>query len=196
MPQSTTIMDEFSIADLRKEEVVKQFTTWSTFYIPPRDAAPVDEGIMQSLGLSSNDMQYTMYPPSSTMRLGIRSPNLDVYGRAGRAAIEKLDHHTPAARHQVLRASPAIRKFMEDLALKSDLRDRYKADPHTVLDAIPGLTSQEKIALGFGKPGPVYKVMRATGRETADGQEHVPHDLTTTDEPGAPVLLLLLLQTT
>jgi len=42
LPQSTTTMDTFTIADLRKEDVAKQFGTISTLYIPPRDEGHVN----------------------------------------------------------------------------------------------------------------------------------------------------------
>ncbi|OAX30865.1 hypothetical protein K503DRAFT_806635 [Rhizopogon vinicolor AM-OR11-026] len=35
-------MDTFTIADLRKEDVAKQFGTISTLYIPPRDEGHVN----------------------------------------------------------------------------------------------------------------------------------------------------------
>ncbi|OAX30810.1 tetrapyrrole methylase, partial [Rhizopogon vinicolor AM-OR11-026] len=37
LPQSTTTMDTFTVLDLRKEDVAKQFGTISTLYIPSRD---------------------------------------------------------------------------------------------------------------------------------------------------------------
>ncbi|KAG8683510.1 hypothetical protein FRC08_014248, partial [Ceratobasidium sp. 394] len=35
LPTTTTIMDTFTIADLRREDVAKQFNTVSTLYVPP-----------------------------------------------------------------------------------------------------------------------------------------------------------------
>lgn len=170
MPQSATVMDEYTISDLRKEDVVKKFTTTSTLYIPPREIAPVDQRIMQALEFSGNGDRYMAL--SQLRGVHARNSGLCAYGPAEQAAVDKLDHHTPPDDYEVLRASPAIRRFTEDLALKPDLRSRYKEDPLSVLDAIPGLTSQEKFALSFDKPGPVYKVMRATPAAIAAGQEH------------------------
>ncbi|OAX31894.1 tetrapyrrole methylase, partial [Rhizopogon vinicolor AM-OR11-026] len=50
LPQSATIMDTFTIADLRKEDVAKQFGTISTLYIPPRDERPVHSGMAEAFG--------------------------------------------------------------------------------------------------------------------------------------------------
>ncbi|KAJ3850012.1 tetrapyrrole methylase [Lentinula lateritia] len=37
LPQSVTVKDEFTIAELREERIIKQITTVSTFYVPPRE---------------------------------------------------------------------------------------------------------------------------------------------------------------
>lgn len=44
-----TVKDTFKIAELRDAHVVEQITTTSTFYVPPRDAAPVSADHMQQL---------------------------------------------------------------------------------------------------------------------------------------------------
>ena len=50
LPQSTTIMDTFTIADLRKGDIAKQFNTVLTLYIPPRDEPPVSSTMTQAFG--------------------------------------------------------------------------------------------------------------------------------------------------
>lgn len=170
LPQSTTVMDEFTIADLRKEDVVKQFTTTSTFYIPPRNIAPVDQTVVQKLGLSGTYVHpIDIYPRSNWVTAQL--PDVPAYGPLERAAVEGIASHVTPADHTVLCASSAVKRFMTDLALSPSLLAQYKADPVAVLDATPGLSAKEKFALSFDKPGPVYSVMRATPSAVASGQE-------------------------
>src|SRR5882757_1188834 len=50
LPQATTMMDTFTIADLRKEDVAKQFGTISTLYIAPRDKPLAHPGMAEAIG--------------------------------------------------------------------------------------------------------------------------------------------------
>ncbi|KAI6042262.1 tetrapyrrole methylase [Pisolithus marmoratus] len=170
LPQSTTIMDEFTVADLRKEDVVKQFTPTSTLYIPPRNIAQPDQTVVQSLGLTSTHLRpIDIYPRSKWVAAQL--PTVPAYGPLERATVERIASHVTPTDHTVLHASSTIKKFLTDLALSPSLLARYKADPVAVLDATPGLSAKEKFALSFGKPGPVYSVMRATPSAVASGQE-------------------------
>ncbi|PBK83921.1 tetrapyrrole methylase [Armillaria gallica] len=192
LPQSTTVMDEFTIGDLRKEDVVKQFTTVSTFYVPPRTRAPVDQEAMQKFGPSDAPLAHTvrhLYPPSKWA--GTQTSVVPAYGPCERAAVDRIADYTPPPDHMILRASPAIRQFMTDLALNPGLRDRYKADPVAVLDATPDLSTQEKFALSFDKPGPVYTVMRATPAAIASGQEPTFDDIAGATESASPPLFVI-----
>ncbi|KAG6330821.1 hypothetical protein ID866_8267 [Astraeus odoratus] len=161
LPQSATVMEEYTIADLRKEEVVKQFNPVSTFYVPPRDVTSFDKATPQKLGASGalarvHPMQRFPY----SKLLGIHSPAAPAYGPFEQAAIERLKTHKPSNDAIKLQASPAIRQFMTDLALSPSLLAQYKANPGAIVDTISGLSEQEKFALKLDKPGPVRAVMR------------------------------------
>ncbi|KAJ3901116.1 tetrapyrrole methylase [Lentinula edodes] len=153
LPQSVTVKDEFTIAELRKERIIKQITTVSTFYVPPREKAPVVQSLTEVL--------------KSRFTTAIVSPI--AYGEFERNAVSRIANHNTPVDHAELRASAAVRKFMIDLALKPDLQDRYKKDPVAVTNAIPELTAEERFALGLGKPGPVSVIMRATKSDLAAG---------------------------
>ena len=60
LPQSTTTMDTFTIADLRKEDVAKQFGTISTLYIPPRDEGHVNYSMAEAFGSPGAPVQRAM----------------------------------------------------------------------------------------------------------------------------------------
>ena len=170
LPQSTTVMDDFTIADLRKEDVVKQFTTTSTFYVPPRNTAQTDQTVLQKLGLSVTYAHDKSVYPRSRWVAG-QLPAAPAYGPVERAAVERITSHVIPADYRVLHASSAMKKFMTDLALSPSLLAQYKADPAAVLDATPGLSVKEKFALSLNKPGPIHAIMRATPTTIASGQE-------------------------
>ncbi|KAF8830752.1 hypothetical protein HHX47_DHR2001026 [Lentinula edodes] len=153
VPQSVTVKDKFTIAELREERIIKQITTVSTFYVPPREKAPVVQSLTEVL--------------KSRFTTAIVSPI--AYGEFERSAVSRIANHNTPVDHAELRASAAVRKFMIDLALKPDLQDRYKKDPVAVTNAIPELTAEERFALGLGKPGPVSVIMRATKSDLAAG---------------------------
>ncbi|KAJ3882858.1 tetrapyrrole methylase [Lentinula edodes] len=153
LPQSVTVKDEFTIAELREERIITQITTVSTFYVPPREKAPVVQSLPEVL--------------KSRFTTSIVSPI--AYGEFEHNAVSRIANHNIPVDHVELRASAAVRKFMIDLALKPDLQDRYKKDPVAVTNAIPELTAEERFALGLGKPGPVSVIMRATKSDLAAG---------------------------
>ncbi|KAF9263752.1 tetrapyrrole methylase [Marasmius fiardii PR-910] len=161
LPQSATVKDEFKIADLRKDDVVKQISTISTFYIPPRQVTPVPKEVAEKLGfhpLPTLPISTRIYP-----FLGSKasSSSTSFYEPFERNAVDRLQNHLPPLDYNTLRASPAVRQFMTDLALRPDVLNLYQADPMVLVDEIPGLTPSEKSALRSGDPGPVYELMRS-----------------------------------
>ncbi|KAJ7691785.1 hypothetical protein B0H17DRAFT_1200900 [Mycena rosella] len=92
LPQSVMVKDTFAIRDLRKEEVLKQFTTASTFYIPSRSPAPVDAKVVQALGLPAAQA----------------AQNRTGYGSVEKQAVAALDSFIPSQEKQVVHASPAM----------------------------------------------------------------------------------------
>ncbi|KAG6333292.1 hypothetical protein ID866_5800 [Astraeus odoratus] len=190
LPQSATIMDEFTIADLRKEEVVKQFNPISTFYVPPRDSTPLDQTAVQTLNLSrtftsTHPMQHFAHCKST----GVCPSEASAYGPYEQAAIEHLATHTPPDHAVRLQASPAMKQFMADLALNPSLLSQYKANPAVVVDDIPGLSEKEKFALKLNKPGPVQAVMHTNYAATDCGQEMTFNEIAAQADGTNPFLL-------
>lgn len=188
-------MDEFTVADLRKEEVVKQITTISTFYIPPRSLPHADGDIAQKLGLSAQMVHaIDLYPRSKWGAAESSSP--PAYGPFEQEAIKRLANHTLPSGHQPLRASPALSQFLADLALQPGLRKQYEADHASVLEKIPGLSAEEKHALTSHDPLLIYKVMRArwtSGKmPTLDGIAESAHSLTQVDDAAAQAIVVLV----
>ncbi|OAX43423.1 hypothetical protein K503DRAFT_789522 [Rhizopogon vinicolor AM-OR11-026] len=127
LPQSTTTMDTFTISDLRKEDVAKQFGTISTLYIP----SPIG-----SIGRQT------------TMKWA--EPNLNIvsaYSPHERDVISQIDTHVAPEGHKKLHTSAAMKKFMTDLALKPKFLEEYKLDPVAVVESAEGLSNVEKFGL-------------------------------------------------
>ncbi|KAF4568116.1 hypothetical protein EYR40_010489 [Pleurotus pulmonarius] len=176
LPQSPTVRDEYTVADLRKEEIVKLISASSTFYIPPRRLPQLDPEMMRELrgtGVESPLEQaiVAMHCYPRLKWVNDESPSPPAYGPFEKNAVDNLTTHTIPPRQLFLRSSEAMNQFMKDLALKPDLRERYKEDPASVVNVIDGLTPEEKFALSLRHPSPVYRVMRATreGIQTREG---------------------------
>lgn len=101
-------MDEFTIADLRKEEIVKQIPTISTFYVPPRSSTDIDEETVQKLGIPPHSgLAADLYPRSKF--ISTNSPSPPAYGPFEQEAVRRLMNHTTPSDQQFLRGSPALR---------------------------------------------------------------------------------------
>ncbi|KAG6325869.1 hypothetical protein ID866_13220, partial [Astraeus odoratus] len=134
LPQSSTVMDGFTIADLRKVEVVEQFNAASTFYVPPRDITTYDRGTTQKMGLWGDISHVHPMQQFPHCRLvGVRSPQISAYGPYEQAAVERLATHRPPDHVLKLQTSSAMRNFMTDLALKPNFLAQYKSNPVAVV---------------------------------------------------------------
>jgi len=145
LPQATPTINTIAIADLRKAEVVKQFNTVSTLYVPPRETPSVDPAMIKSVVIPQ--------PRSERLGTSVRwtdPKSTSAYGLTENNAIAKLDSHVIPDHHVELHASEAVKKFMMDLALNPRLLRDYKANPASVVEGVEGLTSKDKFALQYG----------------------------------------------
>src|SRR5882757_8694251 len=116
------MMDTFTIADLRKEDVAKQFGTISTLYIPPRDERPVYSSMAEAMGSPAAPVK----PHSSVQWAAPKLNKVSVYGPHERDVIAQIDTHVTPECHKKLHMSDAMKKFMTDLALKPKFLEEYK----------------------------------------------------------------------
>lgn len=164
LPQDQPVIDRFAIADLHKPEVVRQFNAVSTFYLPPKAPASIHQPIAEAVGMLAPGQT----PPTvrelslcSAFRLsGLDLPVQKAYRDYELALIAEMENYTPPARHQVLRASPAMKDIMTRLALEPKLMAQYEQDRARLVASISGLTVEEKEALTAGDPRLIHKAMR------------------------------------
>ncbi|KAJ3807424.1 hypothetical protein F5876DRAFT_68122 [Lentinula aff. lateritia] len=92
-PQSVTVKDEFTIAELREERIIKQITTVSTFYVPPREKST-----------------------SCTKSSGAIVAPIG-YGKFERNAVSRIANHDTPVDHAELQASAADRYKKDPVAV-------------------------------------------------------------------------------
>lgn len=196
LPQSSTVMNTFTIAELRNAEVVKQFNTSSTLYVPPRDPPARSDTAASRLGIKDSLMlnREQLIPIPRWETQGKDTALTRMYGEREKATISQLASHTASADHKVLTGSPAMRKITVELGLNPALRKQYKADPSAFVDAAEGLTEVERAALRTGHPGAIHMVMKTVpGEEITEDQVHeavannvLPHLFPTAPPPLGP----------
>jgi hypothetical protein len=177
LPQFDTIINTFTIADLRKEDVVKKFNAISTLYIPPRDT----NSTRSTTALGSDALLESIRP---LMRWDGSKPTfVPANGPRERDIIAQLDNHVTPEGYRTLHISPAMKKFMTDLALKPKLLKEYKAKPLAVVESMEGLTELEKFGLKLGEEGPAYALMTATQSDIANGRELTKDEIANISRP-------------
>nr|P9WEM9.1 RecName: Full=Methyltransferase/ribosomally synthesized type I borosin cyclic peptide precursor pocMA; AltName: Full=Type I borosin cyclic peptide biosynthesis cluster protein MA; Contains: RecName: Full=N-methyltranferase pocM; Contains: RecName: Full=Ribosomally synthesized type I borosin core peptide; Flags: Precursor [Porodaedalea chrysoloma] len=191
LPQSITTMDKLTIADLRKDAVVKQFNPTSTFYIPPRDISLPLDTMAKKLGMDDASARpVSLYPPSRWT--GTKFTTAPAYGPREKDVIAKIDTYAAPKDHKILHASRSMKKLMTDLALNPKLLEKYRANTKAVVEATEGLSAQEKAALNMDLAGPVHAVMKATPSDITDGREMSVDAVASATEPSAALILLLV----
>ncbi|KAG9093681.1 hypothetical protein FRC06_011414 [Ceratobasidium sp. 370] len=188
LPQSRPVPDgfsTFSIAELYKEEVMRQFNPTSTLYVPPRDPLPIDKNMLEKLGLGESNGHDGRHFP----RLRWAGPSFTAppaYGPLELEAIKGLDPNNLPSAEMVLRESPAIREFMTKLALDHAFLRAYWNDPPTVVEAAQGLSHIEGFALQLLRAPAVRRVMWATPADIESGRVPTEEELVDPDDPLPP----------
>ncbi|OAX34110.1 hypothetical protein K503DRAFT_835106, partial [Rhizopogon vinicolor AM-OR11-026] len=184
LPQSTTTMDTFTISDLSKEDVAKQFRTISTLYIPHRDEGPVSSSMAQAFNFKAGVTVYCPVKwagPKLNIVSAFRPHERDVIAqmtfRAERPAISNNTHVAPEG-YKKLHTSAAMEKFMTDLALKPKFRAEYSLYPVAIVEATEGLSNLEKFRMKFGSSEAAHILMKATESDIASGRQLTEDEIT------------------
>ncbi|KIP02521.1 hypothetical protein PHLGIDRAFT_54959, partial [Phlebiopsis gigantea 11061_1 CR5-6] len=169
LPQSATVQDVLKISDLRKEEIVAQFNSCSTLYVPPLTHANKFSGNMvkQLFGQDVTEVSSALCP-TPKWAAGSHLGDVVEYGPREKAAVDALVEHTVPADYRVLGGSLAFQQFMIDLALRPAIQANYKENPRALVDATKGLTTVEQAALLLRQPGAVFGVMKLRASEVAN----------------------------
>ncbi|EJD06539.1 uncharacterized protein FOMMEDRAFT_117392 [Fomitiporia mediterranea MF3/22] len=191
LPQSTSKVEQYTVADLRKDYVVKTFTTTSTLYVPPCVDAGISNIMARELGLEDSTGLRTRGNQPLPLKTGPAISLASVYGSHERTTIAQIDKGVTPDTLQILQASDAMKKLMADLALKPKLLEKYRGNPSVVIDEVTGLAPQEKAALTLCSAGAIYMVMAASQIDIAKGRQWSTEELKTAADVSAPVILVL-----
>ncbi|OAX31143.1 hypothetical protein K503DRAFT_704165, partial [Rhizopogon vinicolor AM-OR11-026] len=186
LPQSATIMDTFTISDLRKEDVAKQFGTISTLYIPPRDERSVNSSMAEAFGSSTAPAR----PNTSVKWAGPKLNIVSAIHPHEREVTAQIDTHVAPEGHKKLHTSAAMKKFMIDLSLKPKFLEEYKLNPVAAVEAAEGLSDLEKFGLKIARDGPVDALMKATESDIASGRQLTEEEVVKANGPLGFLLIM------
>ena len=145
-PGIEPLADTRPLAAFRDPDVQAKVTGISTFYLPPKEAAPADEEMLTRLGL---------LPPGATVR-ATTSPlrEIDRYGPRELKAFDAFARfRVPAGYHW--QEDTAAARFALALREDRDLRERYVRDPAGAVATwgAASLDHRERDLLGRRDPG-------------------------------------------
>ncbi|CAE6483608.1 unnamed protein product [Rhizoctonia solani] len=161
-PLSSTAMVVYTIENLRNPQVAEGISSSSSLYIPPRDIPPINSSMSNKLQLHDYALPLLGTPP---VWEGSRFINSVTYGPVERRFVAGLDQHVTPSSHRTLHASPAMRKFMIELALNRASQHEYRRNPVAVSESVSNLTDRERFALGSAHAGAIHLVMSRTSHE-------------------------------
>ena len=170
-PGIDPLTDRQTISAFRDPRAQASVTGISTFYLPPKDVAPVDESTLLRLGL---------LPPGGVVKTPA-SPlrEIDAYGPRERRAVADLSRfRVPAGYHW--QEDTAGARFVLALRDERSLRDRYATDPAgTVADwGGASLAVRERALMGRREAGALQIAAKGV-RPTGDGARDEAHRLLT-----------------
>jgi tetrapyrrole (corrin/porphyrin) methylase-like protein len=164
-----TLEPQIATYELRRflePKIRATLTGISTFYIPPRDAAPVDLDVAISLGLAR---------PGDVARSSGPIREIAQYGRRERRAIAEFDGFAVPLDYQY-QPSTAAARFLIDLARDVRLQARYSADPIGALSEYHDLSDRERSLLATRNEGALQ--LAAKGTVVTDSpSESLVHDV-------------------
>ncbi|QRV91820.1 tetrapyrrole (Corrin/Porphyrin) methylases [Ceratobasidium sp. AG-Ba] len=163
LPPSSTAMVAYSLDELRVDTLSHWIRPTSALYIPPRHSP---EAADSPSAVPDIALRYL----SSFVELqdtvgGSRPITITNYGDYLQEAQDRLSHHVIPETYKSLRASSAMKKFMIDLSLDPNLKERYNSGTEArqaMLNGVVGLTDRERFALRMGQAGPIAAIMLRT----------------------------------
>ncbi|CAE6462821.1 unnamed protein product [Rhizoctonia solani] len=143
-PLSSSAMVVYTLENLRNEQIAREISSRSSLYIPPRDIRPLSSSRSDELQLHEHALPLLGTPP---VWEGSKFVNSAPYGPLESLFVSELDQHVTPISHKPLRASPAMKKFMIDLALDEAKQKDLLQNPFAVACSIEDLTDFERTVL-------------------------------------------------
>jgi hypothetical protein len=163
-PGTDPLISVHRLAELHDPARQRDITGLSTFYIPPRDAVPMDGPTAVDLGILQAGQPV---PPPGSPRRDIAS-----YGKRERAAFAALARfRIPASYHWQDETEAA--KFLIELRFDPELQELYRRDPRQALadPRFAGLSDRERSLLVSRDPGSIQIAAKANYRRSIPNEE-------------------------
>jgi Tetrapyrrole (Corrin/Porphyrin) Methylases len=163
-PGTDPLIGVHRLAELHDPARQRDITGLSTFYIPPRDAVPMDGPTAVDLGILQAGQPV---PPPGSPRRDIAS-----YGKRERAAFAALARfRIPASYHWQDETEAA--KFLIELRFDPQLQELYRRDPRQALadPRFAGLSDRERSLLVSRDPGSIQIAAKANYRRSIPNEE-------------------------
>lgn len=138
------LVGEYTIANLRRDEVKDQVSALSTFYLPPFEARETDAEMSVLLGIRQPDEPVP--PPQSDYEV-------DRYSGAECAAIASLSEFSMDPNYRLPRPSAAL-EFISALSREPELARAYREDPAQALSDLRFASLGERSARLLSIPHP------------------------------------------
>ncbi|KAH8104737.1 tetrapyrrole methylase [Cristinia sonorae] len=161
MPHQDPVTDKWTIAQLRNPKIASQVTGISTFYIPPKGRAPVNQSLVETLRLLPPGKvaeKLTQVYPANRWEANV--PTLPAYSQSDKEVVARIPEHVVPAEYQALETSQAMADVMTKLALDPKALAAYKANHDAFARAVPGLNDKERAALASGDEWQIRAAMK------------------------------------
>ena len=163
-PGTDPLIQVHRLADLHDPVRQRDITGLSTFYLPPRDAVPMDQSTAVDLGILQ--VGQPVPPPASPQR------EIAAYGRREMAAFATLaQFRIPASYHWQDETEAA--KFLIELRFDPDLQELYRRDPQAALadPRFAGLSDRERGLLASRDSGSVQIAAKGSYQRSKPNEE-------------------------
>lgn len=163
-PGTDPLIQVHRLADLHDPARQRDITGLSTFYIPPRDAVPMDQQTAVHLGILNAGQPV---PRPGSPRRDIAS-----YGRREMAAFSSLARfRIPASYHWQDETEAA--RFLIELRFDPGLQELYRRDPRAALadPRFARLSDRERSLLASRDPGSVQIAAKGSYRRSIPNEE-------------------------
>ncbi|KAK6354057.1 hypothetical protein TWF730_008475 [Orbilia blumenaviensis] len=164
-PLMQPVIEHFTVGDLFKPDIRKRVTSASTLYFPPKDALQLNKFANQLLDqgvITKEQLQHAMFPGRPLYQLAGGALPPEAYSDHAQRVVATLTDHKASPRCPVYRASSTMQATLEEIYLKSQLREKYLISPASFAELLDSsLEDTERMALASGNYVEIEAAMKS-----------------------------------
>ncbi|KAJ6258203.1 hypothetical protein Dda_7122 [Drechslerella dactyloides] len=163
-PIMQPVIDRLTIDDLRKPEIRKRITSASTLYFPPKELLPPNKFARELIAqgkTGEEQLTRAAFPNRPLYQLVGGSSIPDAYSEHATKVIAAIPNRKISPNYPLYRASPAMQGAIEQIYLRSDIRQDYLRSPASFTAGVSALTEIETTALASGEFSKVDAAMKS-----------------------------------